>query len=303
MSAAVLPLLATVLSGPATGVVGAHDRGDLDEVGRRARAAGAAAVAELLRDDDRAHVVAGIAAAPLVPDAWELLDELAVWAGGWDRSLAAPAALAAVRIARDFDGDAAIAHEVADDVLAFAHGAWLAVAARPDRWADVRVHALETAAHLAATRGATADEDPGAGYDLPAYLADADPEVRRAAAELAPQPAPSIWRGALGDAIAGDADPAVALAAAQALCSQLAFDTAPATVATITGVLGDAGATRLRAIFRGPLPAVPEGALVDAARCLAAGGGKDDHAALRALAPRAGAARRWIERLDRQGLR
>src|SRR5262245_45757890 len=56
----------------------AHARGDLDEVGRLASMQGASGIAPLLEATDPAVLSAGLAAAPSAPDAWELLDELAV---------------------------------------------------------------------------------------------------------------------------------------------------------------------------------------------------------------------------------
>ncbi len=299
----VMPLLAALLAGPGPAVVGAHARGDHDEVARQAGLAGAAGLAFLNTADERAAVVAGIAAAPHAPDAWELLDELAAHARGWDRSLAAPAALAAARIVRRLDDDLAVSAEIPDDLLASAQRAWTALATRADRWADVRVHALEVVVRLAATRVATADIDPRPGYELADFLADPDPEVRRAAAELVALPAPVAWRAPLAAAVADDPDDAVAIAAAQALCAELALaprgEAGDEAVAAVLAALGEPGAARLRTIFRGPLPAVPPGALLDAARCLAARGSREDRAAVRALAPRARQDRSWITRLER----
>jgi hypothetical protein len=284
------PLLVVLAASGAEAIEIAHARGDHDEVARQAGRTGAAGIAPLLADPARRH--AGLAAAPEAPDAWELLDVLAALAGSWERAVAAPAAHAAARIARRLDPELAILHDLADDALAGRQQAWLALAIRPDRWADVRVHALEVVARIAETRRATADEEPGAGYDLEALLGDGDPEVRRAACELLPQPAPADALARLGHAVADDADPGVALVCAQALCAGLLWD--PAT--PVLTALGEPGAERLRAIARGRLPEVPAGALVDAARCLAVRGGADDLAALRALESKAPAAVRGMVR-------
>lgn len=265
------------------GIEVAHARGDHDEVARQAVAAGAAGVRPMLAASARAEVIAGIAAAPATPDGWELLADLARLAGRWDRSVAAPAAHAAARIARDLDADVAILHDVPDDALAARQEAWATLAARGDRWADVRVHALEVAATIARARRATAEDDPGLGYPLEVHLDDADPEVRRAACELVPQPAPPATFDPLGAAIRDDPDEAVVLACAQALCADLAWD--PATPVLVA--LDADGAARLRAIAKAPLPAVPAGAIVDAARCLIARGEPADLAAVRALEARA----------------
>lgn len=277
------PLLVVLAAASADGIVLAHTAADHDEVARLAGRVGAAGVAPMLISADRAEVAAGLDAAPRVPDPWELFDDLARLAAGWDRSQAAPAARAAATIARTIDAELAIAQELPDDKLATATRLWAELGARPDRWGDVRVHALEVAAHLAAARVATADDDPGLGYDLEATLRDPDAELRRAACELVPQPAPDTARAALAHAVSDDADAAVAIACAQALCAELEFSaSAPALAA-----LGEAGLARLREILMAPLPVVPAPALVDAARCPAASHTKADAAALRALAAHA----------------
>jgi len=170
-----------------------------------------------------------------------------------------------------------------DDALETRQHAWSTIGRRTDRWADVRVHALEVTAALASARRATADDDPGLGFDLPELLADSDPEVRRGACELVPQPAPAATHAALAASVRGDADPAVAFACAQALCAGLRWD--PASL--VLTALGDEGIARLRALAKGPLPDVPGGAFVDAARCLAAHHQAADVAALRSMSGRA----------------
>jgi hypothetical protein len=276
-----LPLAAmAALAASPDAIAAAYARGDLDEVARLGAQLGAAGVGPLLVGP---IAPAGIVAAPAASDGWELLLELATGAGSWDRQRAAPAARAAVRIARDLDADRA--RELPDDALAARQAAWLALAERADRWADVRVHALEVVARLAAARRATSTTATEPGFDLATFLADEDPEVRRAACELVPAPTPADLMPALAAAVTGDAAPAVVLAAGQALCGDLA-DGAGARPAL--DALGNAGLARLRAVIGAPLPAdAPPPAALDAARCLVAAGGADDLAAVRGLAFRA----------------
>jgi hypothetical protein len=233
-----------------------------------------------------------MAANPLAaPDAWDLLADLATVAGSWDRSRAAPAARAAARIARQLGPDDAIRGDLPDDALAVRANAWLALARRRDRWADVRVHALEVAARLADARRATSD-DAGPGFDLAGFLADPDPEVRRAACELTPVPVPPDQHAALATALAEDTEPAVAIAAAQALCGDLADRRDPRP---ILDALGNRGIARLRGLLtEAPLGDVPAPALVDAARCLRADAAPESLAALRALVARAPATARAL---------
>lgn len=280
MILAVGPFLAVLAAASPAGITAAHGAADHDEVQRLAVMVGAAGLAPMLVSADRAQVAAALDAAPAAPDAWELLDDLARLAAGWDRSQAAPAARAAARIARMIDPELAIAQEIPDDKLASWGRSWAELGARVDRWGDVRVHATEVAANLAAARRATAGDEPGLGYDLAVTLHDADAEVRRVGCELLPQPLPADVTELVGDVVAIDADPAVALACAQALCAELKY----AASAPVLVALGEDGKARLRAIFTAPLPEVPDGALIDAARCLAASHTKADGPALRALA-------------------
>ncbi|HVK75809.1 MAG TPA: hypothetical protein VM734_20905 [Kofleriaceae bacterium] len=238
--------------------------GDLGELRRRAMNGGAAEVARGLRSGDRAEVLGAIAGADAAPDAWELLEELAVVAGGWDRSTAAPAAHAAARIARGLDGDRAVLLDVPDDRLAAAAARWVELAGRADRWTDVRVHAVEVVAHLDQARAATADAAPDVAARLIAVLDDPDPELRRAALELLPLPVAPTARAALAARVAGDAAPAVRFAAAQALCAAL-----PDDAEAVLAALGPDGLAGLRALA-GAVPATSGAAAIAAARCLAA---------------------------------
>jgi hypothetical protein len=295
---AVGPVIVVLVGAGATELTAAEQRGDLDEVARLAGEAGAAGIGPMLASPDRAIALAGIEAAPAAPDAWELLADLAKLAGGWDRSLAEPAAITAQRIAQALDTDDAIAGDIPDDALEARQAAWSTLAGRVDRWGDVRVLALDVTAHLAATRRATADSNPAPGYELATVLGDADPEVRRAACELIPQPTPPALLPTLAAAVANDEDPAVALGCAQAVCADLAFDPPGPALAA----LGDAGVARVRTLLgdrKGP-PDVPAGALVDAARCLAAHGTPEDRAALAALAAHAPRqAKRMIQHVEK----
>lgn len=265
---------------------------DLDRA-RRAAAAGPPEELEArLRSPVRAVRLAAIAAADASPDRAGLLAELAAAAGGWDRSLAAPAARAARVIARGLIGDEGAAGgglaglppgevvELDDDELARAIDAWRALAGRADRWADVRVAALEIVVALVAVRRELA-AGPVTADDLTAFAADADPEVRRAAIELTAVPAPVGARAGLVARLVGDPVVAVRLAAAQALCADL-----PRDAAAVLTALGGAGRAAVRELVA-PAPAdgepaaIPPGAAaIDAARCLAA---DDDPASRRAL--------------------
>lgn len=245
---------------------------------RRAGAADHGGLAAALVSPDAATVLGAIVAAEAAPDPWELLVPLAAVAGGWDRRTAAPAARAAARIARAVDGDRAILDDVPDDRLEAAAIAWQALASRPDRWSDVRVHALEAATRLARARAATADPAPDDTAGLLAATLDPDPQLRRAALELMPVPPPASALQPLAARVASDDDPAVRLAAAQALCAGL-----PADADAVIAALGAPGLEALRTVLAGEAAARPESAaaVLDAARCLAA---DDDPQSRRTLA-------------------
>jgi len=247
----------------------AIERGDLDEAARQGALAGPAVVERALEAPDRLTQLAAIAAAPIVEDRPELLVALARVAAGADRRTALPAASAARTIAREL-----ARHERPDDLapddLATWQATWAELAMRGDRWIELRVLALDTAAVL----------DPaGVGVDLTAALHDPDPAFRRAATAIVPLPAPVASYAPLAGAITGDRDPDVVLGAAQALC--LSIDAA-ASPRPILDALGAAGLARLRALVISDRPAATA-ALRDAARCLAADGSAESAAALRAL--------------------
>lgn len=244
---------------------------------RRAGATDTGALAGALRSPAAATVLGAIVAAEAAPAAWELLGPLAELAGGWDRRTAAPAARAAARIARGLDGDSAIAGDVPDDRLEELALAWQTLAGRGDRWSDVRVHALEVATRLARARLATAESPPDETAGLLGAALDPDPQLRRAALELMPVPAPAALHSTLAARVAGDAEPLVRLAAAQALCAAL-----PEDEEAVMGALGAPGLDALRTLLAGPDAARPAAAaaVLDAARCLAA---DDDPRSRRAL--------------------
>nr|HEX4318750.1 hypothetical protein [Kofleriaceae bacterium] len=249
----------------------AMERGDVDEAARQGALAGPATVDRALASDTRAAVLAGIAAAPAVADRAELLPALAKVAASGDRRVAIPAARAARAIARELAGRGRPDDVAAADLDDW-RAAWLQLALRPERFVEVRVAALDTAASLA-------HDSSVVGFDLAAALGDRDPAFRFAAAELVPAPAPAAAVAPLGAAVTTDADPRVALAAAQALCAGV-DNAAPALAA-----LGATGVARVRQLAGDP--AAPLAAARDAARCLAADTAPESAAVASAIAARA----------------
>jgi hypothetical protein len=254
----------------------ALERGDVDEAARQGASAGPAVVERALAARDRTTQLAALAAAPLVEDRGELLLPLAALAAGPDRRTAIPAADAARTIARELARRAAAGQrsdELADADLASVRAAWAQLALRGDRWIELRLRALDTAAAL----------DPGGtGVDLALALGDPDPAFRRAAATIVALPAPPSAFAALAAAVVHDADPDVALGAAQSLC--LSFEPGdPATTQPVLAALGAPGLARLRAVVPSHRPDVA--AARDAARCLTADGAPESLAAAKAIPP------------------
>lgn len=235
----------------------AIERGDVDEAARQGTLAGPAVIAEALAAADRPARLAGIAAAPSATDRESLLGPLARVAAGADRRTALPAARAARVIARELATRIDLPDDLAPEDVAGWRELYVGLARDRDRWIDLRVIALDTAAAL--------DRAPGGAHglaiDLGAALAEPDPAFRRAAIALVPAPVPGAMRAPLAAAVAKDADAGVALAAAAALCGDLAVDPAP----PILDALGGAGVDRIRALVAGK---GPPALIRDAKRCL-----------------------------------
>jgi hypothetical protein len=244
----------------------AMERGDIEEAARQGALAGPAAIEQALAAPDRTARLAAIAAAPgaaeLPAARAELLPALARAAARPDRRTAIPAARAPREIARSLLGHARpsgaaadLPDDLAPDDVAAWRAEWAGLAARPDLWIELRVLALDTAAAL----------DPGGtGGELAAALADPDPAYRRAAIAAVPMPVPLALRAALAGAVARDADPGAALAAAAVLCADLAAD----PPRPVLDALGPQGLERLRELAAG----APRPEARNAGRCLAAAG-------------------------------
>ena len=157
----------------------ALDRGDLDEVARKATLAGPVVVEKALGGRGRSEQLAGIVAAPNVEDRAELLAALAQLAAGPDRRTAIPAARAARTIAREL-----AKHELADDLapgdLESWRAQWNVLALTTDQFVEVRVLSLDVATELEHVIAAHE-----LGFDR-ALLTDPDPAVREVATALAP---------------------------------------------------------------------------------------------------------------------
>lgn len=254
-------------------LVAAFQRTDFDRLARAGRRLSARGLAPLIAGTRVVEARAAIAAAPYAEDAWQLLADLARLALSPDRRLGPPAAHAGVLIAQNLDPARIAELEIAPSVLRERASAWRAVALRTGSWPDVRVHAIEINAVLVAALPARARS--GVELDLLAIAADEEPEVRRAALELEPQPLKGQALERIAEILRADASPVVAIVAGQALCGGIGMRD-PA--APRLRALGDAGLERLRNLVANRQ--LPPRARLDAAQCLRASGKAPDRAAL-----------------------
>ena len=246
---------------------------DLERAGQRLSSG---RLTDALTGDDRELVLAAASAAPSSPDAVWLLVPLAELARSPDRPAAAAAARSAARIAGAIDFDQLLDGDVPLDWVRARAAEYRAQAADPGRWADVRVSSLEVAAHL--RRALPAGAPGGAARDLAALLTDPEPELRRAALELALGPLDPEQIRLIAARASADDDPSVAAAAAQALCDGLAFgdDARP-----VLAALGGRGLARVRALVTDA--GQPVAAREAAARCLGADGSAASRSAVEQL--------------------
>ena len=232
----------------------AIDRGDIDEAARQGALAGPAVIEQGLAARDRPARLAAIAAAPQAEDRAELLEPLHRIASSADRRVAIPAAHAAREISRELRQHERADDLAAEDVARWKHQ-WSELARDRDRWIELRVVALDTAAAL---------DESGTGVDLGGALGDPDPAFRRAAIAIVAMPVPESLRAALATAVANDRDSGVALAAAAVLCADLVADPPK----PILDTLGAAGLDRIKTLVASPGPVAQ---IKDARRCIADG--------------------------------
>ena len=245
------------------GLAAAFQHGDRDQLAHEARRAGHR-LSGALASEDRTLRLAAVAAAPNAQVPWVMLAPLAKLARSKDRREAASAAWTAARIANGLDRQTVLDQDYPVDLLHERMAAWREVARDRGRWPDVRVHALETAAALHRALGSDAMQAP---FDLASTAADPEPEVRRAVFELLPAPLPDELIAMVARRVTDDGEPAVALAAAQALCLGIALDADPAP---LVEALGDAGLARIAELAA--TSGMSAAAMADAQRCLDAAG-------------------------------
>ncbi|HLL22669.1 MAG TPA: hypothetical protein VK427_11080 [Kofleriaceae bacterium] len=238
----------------------AMERGDVDEAARQGVIAGPAVVEAALAAPDRAARLAAIVAAPDVEGRAELLDALAIAAAGPDRRTAIPAARAARTIALEL-ARRDLPDEIAGDDAIVWRDAWATLAMRRDRWIELRVFALETAAALDRA-AAPPGIPPGTGVSLETALADPDPAFRRAAVHAVASPVSPPQRAHLAGVLAKDIDADVALAAANVMC----FDLVDGPAAPVLDAIDASGMARLKTLVAAAKPKAHR----DARRCLTA---------------------------------
>jgi len=250
---------------PDVELVAAWRAGDRDVALRAADRLGSEHLAALLGGADAAGARAVLWIAPEVDSAWTLLPALLALAEGPERRLAL-AACTAARAAGEASAGPPVGWAVEPEpAIAAAAARLAALAADRGAYPDVRVAALASGLALDAAGRPSA---PERAELFDALLADPDPEVRRAAAELAPAGLPVLLT------VLGDPDPAVARAAAATVAAAAATPGAQATA--LAPVLAAAAAWASDARLA---PAARAAAL----RILWAGGGDGARALIAAL--------------------
>jgi len=250
----------------------AYLAGDRTEVDRPGECRGAAGLRTDLGSPDRLTVLTAIAAASAADDGWALLAPLAARANEPDRSIASRAARAAADIAGSLDRELMITHEAPPGPMRDVMADWLRIAFDADRWPDVRVRALEVASSLSQALG-----PDGIELNWIQSISDDDPEMRRAALELAPTPISDDIADAAGKVLESDPSDDVAGVAGQILCDSLR----ERAWKQVQKRLGRGGMARIRKIAAATgQPSVVRAALAD---CLRADGSKESKAVLSKL--------------------
>lgn len=244
---------------PAAQLLAAVAERDPLAIERAARQLGAGAIGRVADSGEGGAQRAAAFAAAFSPEATSLLDDLAIAAGDPDRSAAVVAVRAAQRIARDIESPDLLDLEVPRSETVAAVLGWFEVARDRERWADVRVGALQVARDLA--RHATDNPDK-LTVEL---ITDPDPEVRRGALELLSSPIPEAQIERVAARVTAEKEDGVALAAAASLCQGIGLgDPAGPTLRA----LGGPGLERIeRLVLDNDLSSQ---ARFDAAGCLAA---------------------------------
>ncbi len=225
---------------PPDELVAGYIAADQTELERIASAMSSAELDNRLGHSVRLHQLSAIAAVPWTHEPTHHLSALAETADSPDRKIAVAGTRAALTIVATLNPGVIENRELETAALADALGHWRRIVEDDGRWPDVRVDALELVTSLAKTLERSDWRD----Y-LAARLESAEPELRRAAIELLPQPLTDASRTAVRSAI-DDKDEQVSATAAAILCQGIASGDAPGE--TIEA-LGDQGKAKLTAII------------------------------------------------------
>lgn len=249
---------------PADELAQAYVAGDADAL---AEAVGHKSTADLdrrLHDKRRLVRLSTIAALTGVDDPWAQLTGLADAAGAADRPVAVAASRVARTIARRLNPGVLEDRDVNRAAVAAALERFRKLVADQGRWADVRVLALETGTLLGRSLG----DDTTPAF-LTNQIKSDEPEVRRAALELLPQPLTKSSRAAAAAAVA-DKDDLVAATAAAVMCQGIS---AGDPAAPVRAALGEGGSARVTAFLKAPPPGL-EPAMIRYLRSCAKAAGK-----------------------------
>lgn len=263
VSMVALSAVAAAAPAPTDPLVAAYVAGDSETLAEAAGRLSAGQLDQRLNDKRRLVRLSAVAGLGAVDDPWSHLRALASAASDADRPVAVAAISAALTHVRRLDPGIIETRDLSRAGLAVALDRFRKLVADTGRWADVRVLALETSNLLARRLG-----DAGAAAFLHKQIGSDEPEVRRAALELLPQPLSKASRAAAAAAIADKHD-LVAATAAAVICQGIAAGDA---AAPLRDALGRTGAARAAALRKAPPPGLEPAMLRYLGACTKASG-------------------------------
>ncbi|MBL4633512.1 MAG: hypothetical protein JKY56_06560 [Kofleriaceae bacterium] len=182
---------------------------------------GAYKIGKLMMSQQRLSAIAAAVSVSHIQEGYEFLPFLGQAAARPDHSIAARAAEIAEALSSAISLGELEEQELGNHELSLWQMQWSAIASDSQRWMDIRVLSLETAAHLHTLQSA----DKRAELDWEEFLADKSPTMRSAALVLLPQS--TQFTSLVVALLQSDKSTAVAMRSAQWLCGPLSGDRDP----------------------------------------------------------------------------
>ncbi len=190
----------------------AGNESQLRRIGERM---GASEIGKLMMSPQRLSAIAAVVSVSRIQEGYEFLPFLAQAAARPDHSIAARAAEVAEALSSAISLVELEEQELGNHELSRWQMQWIAIASDSQRWMDIRVLSLETAAHLHSLQSA----DKRTELDWEHFLADKNPTMRAALLSLLPQSTQFAPEVVL--LLQNDKSPTVAMRSAQWLCGPL----------------------------------------------------------------------------------